>query len=138
MVYVAMQAAAQHLQALLVHPALAFPGRPALEAVMAHAPPDAHATTAVCPLPEMPLVTAVRLHSTEGCAGCWTQGLAHLAGLLRLEAYREAVLEGLVASIGGLDGVLGRAASTALLQQLHGALEAPSCHPFTARTFTHY
>jgi hypothetical protein len=44
---VAMQAAAEHLQGLLARPALAFPARPALEAVMAHAPPDAHATTAV-------------------------------------------------------------------------------------------
>jgi hypothetical protein len=53
------------------------------------------------------------------------QGLAHLAGLLRLGVYKEAVLEGLVASIGGLDGVLGRAASTALLQQLQGMLKPP-------------
>jgi chemotaxis protein histidine kinase CheA len=41
-----------------------------------------------------------------------------IAGLLRLPWYRPRVLEGLVASIGGVDASLAKAASAALLQQL--------------------
>lgn len=49
-----------------------------------------------------------------------TQGLQHVAALLAEPAYREPILEGLVASIGGLDGILGRAAGCALLKTVHG------------------
>ena len=49
------------------------------------------------------------------------QALARLAPLLRVDAYREAVLEGMVACIGGLDGHLSKEASAALVQQSRGA-----------------
>ena len=45
------------------------------------------------------------------------QALQRLAPLLAVDAYREAVLEGLVACIGGLDGHLSKAASAALVAQ---------------------
>ncbi len=41
-----------------------------------------------------------------------------VAPLLRTDRYREAVLEGMVACIGGLDGHLSKAASSALVQQM--------------------
>ena len=59
-----------------------------------------------------------------------------MAGLLEEEGAREAVLEGLVASIGGLDGSLAQAASSALLSWLKphsgrvsGSREMPSDIP---------
>ncbi len=45
------------------------------------------------------------------------QALGRLAPLLAKDTYREAMLEGLVACIGGLDGHLSKAASAALVGQ---------------------
>ena len=47
------------------------------------------------------------------------QALSRLAPLLRVDAYRAAVLEGMVACIGGLDGHLSKEATAALTQQSH-------------------
>jgi hypothetical protein len=38
-----------------------------------------------------------------------------------VDSYREAVLEGMVACIGGLDGHLSKAASSALVRQMQEA-----------------
>ena len=56
-----------------------------------------------------------------------------LAGsLLGEEAFRDALLEGLVISIGGLDGALSKSASAALInyvnpQHARGACSMPPC-----------
>lgn len=47
------------------------------------------------------------------------QGLLGVVALLAVPEYREAVLEGLVASIGGLDASLTKEASSALVAALH-------------------
>lgn len=47
------------------------------------------------------------------------QGLLGVVALLAVPEYREAVLEGLVASIGGLDASLSKEASAALTATLH-------------------
>lgn len=47
------------------------------------------------------------------------QGLLRIATLLTVPEYRGAVLEGLVASIGGLDASLCKEASAALVATLH-------------------
>ena len=47
------------------------------------------------------------------------QGFPRLAPLLREGSYREAVLEGLIACIGGLDGNLRRAAKGALAEVIN-------------------
>ena len=49
---------------------------------------------------------------------CPVQGLKHMVGLLDIAALRPAVLEGLVASIGGLDGSLSAATTCAMVQWL--------------------
>lgn len=51
------------------------------------------------------------------------QGLLGVVALLAEPEYREAVLEGLIASIGGLDASLSKEASAALVSTLH----APPC-----------
>lgn len=48
------------------------------------------------------------------------QSMQSLAPLLWSAPYREPVLEGFIASIGGLDGRLRRAVSAAISQQLSG------------------
>ncbi|KAF6263485.1 armadillo-type protein [Scenedesmus sp. NREL 46B-D3] len=50
--------------------------------------------------------------------------VAKLGGLLQLQWYRLPLLEGLVASIGGVDASLAKAASAALLSQLEGGATA--------------
>lgn len=55
------------------------------------------------------------------CVCVCIQALPRLAPLLRVDEYREAVLEGMVACIGGLDGHLSKQASAAIVQQTRGA-----------------
>lgn len=70
------------------------------------------------------------LRTIHLCKGCWAcalyfepiqlvQGLLGVVALLAVPEYREAVLEGLVASIGGLDASLCNEASSALVAALH-------------------
>lgn len=56
------------------------------------------------------------------------QGLLGIVALLEVPQYREAVLEGVVASIGGLDASLSKEASAALLTTLN-ALPPPGAAP---------
>ena len=49
------------------------------------------------------------------------QGLLGVVALLAVPEYREAVLEGLIASIGGLDASLSKEASAALVATLHAS-----------------
>ncbi|CAL8461606.1 g1137 [Coccomyxa elongata] len=90
------RAASQHLQGLLQmqNQLPPFPDHHALEDALLGASPDLFATP---------------------------KALSRLAPLLRVDAYREAVLEGMVACIGGLDGHLSKEASAALVQQSRGA-----------------
>ena len=60
------------------------------------------------------------------------QSMRSLAPLLWSTPYREPVLEGFIASIGGLDGRLRRSVSAAIAQQLSGATQLESLPP--ART----
>ncbi|BDA42087.1 probable tubulin-specific chaperone D [Coccomyxa sp. Obi] len=86
------KAAAQHLQRLLQmqNQLPQLPEQRALEDAILGASPDLFATP---------------------------KALPRLAPLLGVDAYREAVLEGMVACIGGLDGHLSKEASAALVQQ---------------------
>ena len=54
------------------------------------------------------------------------QSMRSLAPLLWSAPYREPVLEGFIASIGGLDGRLRRSVSAAIAQQLSGAAQPES------------
>lgn len=71
-------------------------------------------------------------HAAKGCLNpeVSVQGLQAVAALLVVPEYRAAVLEGLVASIGGLDASLSKAASAALLHTLssppEGVLPGPA------------
>ena len=51
------------------------------------------------------------------------QSMRSLAPLLWSTPYREPVLEGFIASIGGLDGRLRRSVSAAIAQQLSGVAQ---------------
>ena len=55
-----------------------------------------------------------------------------VVALLAVPEYRQAVLEGLVASIGGLDASLSKEASAALVATLHGP--ASGGYPYTLNT----
>lgn len=70
------------------------------------------AATIAAALPE----DAVELAGVASLAG-----VAKLGGLLHLPWYRMPLLEGLVASVGGVDASLAKAASAALLAQLEDA-----------------
>ena len=59
------------------------------------------------------------------------QALGGLARLVREAAYREAVLEGLAAAVGGLDGALASAAAAALGDALAGADDGAPVPPST-------
>lgn len=67
------------------------------------------------------------------------QALGGLARLVREGAYREAVLEGLAAAVGGLDGALASAAAAALGDALadadEGAPAPPRMHAPPRRTY---
>ena len=58
-----------------------------------------------------------RLQELVNSFSCFAQGLPVLVGLVRVDALREPLLEGMAASIGGLDGSLGTAVSAALLKE---------------------
>ena len=64
---------------------------------------------------------AVRAGAPDADEAKGAQALGGLARLLREAPYREAVLEGLAASVGGLDGSLASSAAAALGEALRNA-----------------
>ena len=63
------------------------------------------------------------------------QSMRSVAPLLWSAPYREPVLEGFIASIGGLDGRLRRSVSAAMAQQLPGVAQ-PESLPLARRKLT--
>lgn len=56
-------------------------------------------------------------HQDDYPSAPWMQGLPTLVSLIQVGVLRQPLLEGMAASIGGLDGSLGTAISTALLHE---------------------
>jgi len=52
--------------------------------------------------------------------------MQRMASLLRSKAFGEPILEGFIASIGGLDGRLRNSAVAAIAEQLSGPFSAPA------------
>ena len=53
--------------------------------------------------------------------GPLSQGLADIISVIHVSAYQSSIMEGLVASMGGLDASLSNAASSAIVNNIEGA-----------------